>query len=94
MTNTKVFRDAGALTITAFPLSDVAGFVIRAGETDHDGPFLGTVFHEADVWSAYAALATGAEPFRIGTDADLDALIRRAFLEQVRFSLPTDGPIG
>ena len=81
----RVYTADDALTITAFPLSDDNGYIVRVGELDHDGVFLGTVFHEEGRWAAYASSADRF-PVLIGVGEDLDDLMTEYFLEQVRLS--------
>ena len=41
----RIYLSEGALTVTAFPLSEDLGFVVHVGDDDPDGGYLGAVFH-------------------------------------------------
>jgi hypothetical protein len=43
MSAPRVYTADDALTVTVFPLSDEVGYIVRVGDLDHDGMFLGTV---------------------------------------------------
>ena len=81
-----MYSSTDALTITAFPLSDGIGYVVRVGDRDHEGVYLGAVFHEDERWVAHGpADAYGrSEPF--GSSGDLDELMTECFLSQVRIT--------
>lgn len=81
----RVYTADDSLTITAFPFADEAGFIVRVGDLDHEGVFLGTVFNEGDRWEAYASSAERF-PVPLGSSENLDNLITEHFLEQVRLS--------
>ncbi|MFE5670472.1 hypothetical protein ACFQ58_02575 [Agromyces sp. NPDC056523] len=89
MTAPRTYTAEDALAITAFPLSDDVGYIVRVGDTDHDGVVLGTVFFAGGHWQAYTADAVEAVPTLLGSGEDLDDLIVEYFLSKVRL---TDEP--
>ena len=81
----RVYIAEDALTVTAFPLSDNVGYIVRVGDGDAEGVYLGAVFHENDRWVAYAPAQE--DPSEILASANsLDELITDCFLRHVRLS--------
>src|SRR4029453_13068716 len=78
------------LTITAFPFSENVGYAIRVGENDPDGAYLGSIFHEEGTWVAYGSESGDDDPTPIGSNSNLDELVKTCFLNQHRFGDPTD----
>ena len=81
----RVYSEQDALTITAFPMADDIGYVVRVGDRDHEGVYLGAVFHEGARWVAYAPTADGSTA-SFGSSVDLDELMTECFVTQVRIS--------
>ena len=68
----RVYSEQDALTITAFPMADDIGYVVRVGDRDHEGVYLGAVFHEGARWVAYAPTADGST-VSFGASVDLES---------------------
>lgn len=90
MGSPRIYTAEDALTVTAFPLSDDVGYVVRVGDLDHDGVFLGSVFHEEGRWEAYAPPGADGAPSLLGAHEDLDELMTEFFLKQVRLGDGSD----
>lgn len=86
----RVYSEEDALTITAFPMADDIGYVVRVGDRDHEGAYLGSVFHESERWVAYAPADDGRTA-SFGSSADLDELMTECFVTQVRIADASDG---
>lgn len=84
----RIYLSEGALTVTAFPLSEDLGFVVHVGDEDPDGPYLGAVFHEDALWIAYGPEDSAGRVDVVGSGEDLDDVVERCFLSQVR--IPDD----
>ncbi|TYL50272.1 hypothetical protein [Agromyces mariniharenae] len=90
MASPRIYSAEDALTVTAFPLSDDVGYVVRVGDGDLDGVFLGSVFHEEGRWEAFAPPGADGAPRLLGSHEDLDDLITDVFLSQVRLGDGSD----
>ncbi|MGI9822075.1 hypothetical protein [Agromyces sp. Marseille-Q5079] len=75
-----------ALTVTAFPLSDNTGYVVRVGDRDYEGVYLGAVFHTDAGWLAYAPPAENGSSELLGSNTDLDDLMTDCFLRRMRLT--------
>jgi hypothetical protein len=80
----RIYLSEGALTVTAFPLSEDLGFVVHVGDDDPDGVYLGAVFHEAARWIAYGPEDPAGRVDVLGSGEDLDEVIEQCYLAQVR----------
>jgi hypothetical protein len=85
----RIYLTDGALTVTAFPLSEDLGFVVHVGESDPDGVYLGAVFHEDGRWVAYGPEDSDGRVEALGSDEDLDDVVERCYVTQVQ---TTDAP--
>ena len=85
----RIYLTEGALTVTAFPLSEDLGFVVHVGESDPDGVYLGAVFHEDGRWVAYGPEDPDGRVEALGSDEDLDDVVERYYVTQVPI---TDAP--
>lgn len=74
------------MTATAFPLSENNGYVVRVGDRDDDGVYLGAVFQTADGWVAYAPAADNRPSELLGSNNDLDELMTECFLRRMRLT--------
>ncbi|HVL61588.1 MAG TPA: hypothetical protein VM430_09305 [Microbacterium sp.] len=79
----RIYLSDGAVTVTAFPLSEDLGFVVHVGEEDPDGVYLGAVFHEDGLWVAYGPEDPARRVDVLGSGEDLDDVVERCFLTQV-----------
>ncbi len=82
----RIYLAEGALTVTAFPMSDDLGYVVRVGDNDHDGVYLGAVFHEGGRWVAYASEDSAGRIDVLGSGDELDEVVMRCYLAQVRIA--------
>ena len=89
MAGQRTYTAEDALPITAFPLSDDVGYIVRVGDGDLDGVVLGSVFHADGRWRAYATTTAGGVPVLVASGDDLDELIVEHFLASMRL---TDEP--
>ena len=87
----RIYLSDDALTVTAFPLSEDMGFVVHLGEEDPDGVYLGAVFHEDARWVAYGPEDPAGGVEVLGSGEDLDEVVERCFLTQVRFVDDSEG---
>lgn len=85
----RIYLTEGALTVTAFPLSEDLGFVVHVGDSDPDGVYLGAVFHEDGRWVAYGPQDPDGHVDVLGSDGDLDDVVERYYVGQVP---TTDAP--
>jgi hypothetical protein len=81
----RVYIAEDALTVTAFPLSDNIGYIVRVGDGDVEGVYLGAVFHENGLWVAYAPAQEGPSEI-LASASSLYELITDCFLRRVRLS--------
>ena len=79
----RIYLSDGAVTVTAFPLSEDLGFVVHVGEEDPDGVYLGAVFHEDALWVAYGPEDQARRVDILGSGEDLDDVVERCFLTRV-----------
>ncbi|MGI9821724.1 hypothetical protein [Agromyces sp. Marseille-Q5079] len=86
MAAARMYIAEDALTVTAFPLSDNTGYVVRVGDRDHDGVYLGAVFHTADGWVAHAPPNEDGSSELLGSSIDLDELMTDCFLRRMRLT--------
>ena len=86
----RVYIAEDALTVTAFPLSDDVGYVVRVGDRDDDGVYLGSVFHVDAGWVAYGRPGEDCPSHLLGSGTDLDELMTECFLRPVRFTDEVD----
>ena len=86
----RIYLSDDALTVTAFPLSEDLGFVVHLGEEDPDGVYLGAVFHEDAQWIAYGPEDPAGGVDVLGSGEDLDEVVERCFLTQVRIADDSD----
>ena len=86
MVAARVYSSMDALTITAFPISDGVGYVVRVGDHDHEGVYLGAVFHEDGRWVAYTPAGPDGRSDPFGSSADLDDLMAECFVNQMMIS--------
>ena len=83
----RIYIAENALTVTAFPISDDIGYVVRVGDGDHEGVYLGAVFREDHArWVAYAPTDDAGPSELLGSGADLDELMTQCFLRRVRLT--------
>ncbi len=90
MTAPRIYLTEGALTVTAFPLSEDLGFVMHVGDSDPDGVYLGAVFHQEGQWVAYGPEDSDGRVDVLGSGDDLDDLVEQCFLTQVRITGDSD----
>jgi hypothetical protein len=86
MTAPRIYLANDALTGTAFPLSDDIGYVVRVGDGDQEGVYLGSVFHEGQRWVAYAPAGAEGRSETVGSSSDLDELVTECFLKRMRLT--------
>ncbi|RZS64394.1 hypothetical protein EV187_2780 [Agromyces ramosus] len=86
----RIYLSEGALTVTAFPLSEALGFVVHVGDDDPDGLYLGAVFHENARWIAYGSEDPSGRVDVLGSGEDLDDVVEQCFLSQVRITDDSD----
>ena len=79
----RIYLTEGALTVTAFPLSEDLGFVVHLGDSDPDGGYLGAIFHEDGLWVAYGPEDPDGRVEVLGSDEDLDDVVERCYVGQV-----------
>lgn len=82
----RIYMANDALTVTAFPLSDDIGYIVRVGDGDQEGFCLGLVFRKEAGWIAHAPSDADGESELIGMNSDLDELVTECFLKQVRLT--------
>ena len=86
----RIYLTEGAITVTAFPLSEDLGFVVHVGDSDPDGAYLGAVFHEDGRWVAGPEDPDGRVDV-LGSDGDLDDVVERCYVTQVPITDASDG---
>ena len=91
MTTPRIYLATDILAVTAFPLSDDVGYVVRLGDGDYDGAYLGSVFHEEGRGVAYAPPDPVLASVPIGSSTDLDDLMTDSFLRQLKIPDASDG---
>lgn len=86
----RIYIAEDALTVTAFPLSDNVGYVVRVGDRDHEGVYLGSDFRVEGGWVAYGRPGEDRPSRLLGSSTDLDELMTEYFLRRVRLTDEVD----